>query len=86
VSILLVVIGPGFATVPRPHPAFPLSNPGIVSIPLGFIFAIVGTYVGELFGKDRLAEAKFAEIEVRSQTGIGMEPSAVEREPAAAAV
>jgi cation/acetate symporter len=86
VSILLVVIGPGFATVPRPHPAFPLANPGIVSIPLGFIFAIVGTYVGELFGKDRLAEAKFAEIEVRSQTGIGAEPSAVEREPAAAAV
>jgi len=43
--------------------------------------------VGELFGKDRLAEAKFAEIEVRSQTGIGAEPSGVaEREPAAAAV
>jgi hypothetical protein len=37
--------------------------------------------------KDRLAEARFAEIEVRSQTGIGAGPSAVAaREPAAAAV
>jgi cation/acetate symporter len=87
VSILLVIIGPGFGLVPAAHPAFPLANPGIVSIPLGFLFAIVGTYVGELFGQDRLSQAKFPEIEVRSQTGIGMEPSAVaEREPAAAAV
>jgi cation/acetate symporter len=49
---------------------FPLENPGIVSIPLGFIFAIVGTLIG---GKDKDAEAKFAELSVRSHTGLGAE-------------
>ncbi|MDQ6884144.1 MAG: cation acetate symporter [Candidatus Dormibacteraeota bacterium] len=84
VSILLVIIGPGFGTVPAKNPAFPLANPGIVSIPLGFIFAILGTYVGELLTRDRRAQAMFSEIEVRSQTGVGSEPSAVvERVPAA---
>jgi cation/acetate symporter len=84
VSILLVVIGPGFATVPAPHPAFALSNPGIVSIPLGFIFAIVGTYIGEALGRDQRAKAMYPEIAVRSQTGVGAEPSSVveERIPA----
>jgi cation/acetate symporter len=84
VSILLVVIGPGFATVPAPHPAFALSNPGIVSIPLGFIFAIVGTYIGEALGGDQRAKAMYPEIAVRSQTGVGAEPSSVmeERIPA----
>jgi cation/acetate symporter len=84
VSILLVVIGPGFATVPAPHPAFALSNPGIVSIPLGFIFAIVGTYIGEALGSDQRAKAMYSEIAVRSQTGVGAEPSSVveERIPA----
>jgi cation/acetate symporter len=84
VSILLVVIGPGFGTVPAAHPAFALANPGIVSIPLGFIFAIVGTYVGELLGGDQRAKAMYPEIAVRSQTGVGAEPSSVaERVPAA---
>jgi len=83
VSIWLVIIGPGFGLVPAKNPAFPLANPGIVSIPLGFIFAIVGTYVGELLG-DRRAHAMYPEIEVRSQTGIGAEPSSIaERVPAA---
>jgi cation/acetate symporter len=84
VSILLVLIGPGFATVPQPHPAFALANPGIVSIPLGFIFAIVGTFVGEALGADKRAQAMYPEIEVRSQTGVGAEMSPVEdRIPAA---
>jgi cation/acetate symporter len=84
VSIFLVLIGPGLATVPAAHPAFALSNPGIVSIPLGFLFAIVGTYIGEALGGDRRAVAMYPEIEVRSQTGVGAEPSSVieERIPA----
>ncbi|MEA2636450.1 MAG: cation/acetate symporter [Chloroflexota bacterium] len=84
VSILLIIIGPGLNTVPAAHPAFALSNPGIVSIPLGFIFAIVGTYIGEALGGDRRAVAMYPEIEVRSQTGVGAEPSSVieERIPA----
>ena len=85
VSILLIVIGPGLNTVPAAHPAFALSNPGIVSIPLGFLFAIVGTYIGEALGGDQRAQAMYPEIAVRSQTGVGAEPSSVveERVPAA---
>ncbi|HYY47014.1 MAG TPA: cation acetate symporter [Candidatus Angelobacter sp.] len=86
VSILLVIVGPGFGTVPAAHPAFALANPGIVSIPLGFLFAIVGTYVGDALGGDKRAQAMYPEIEVRSQTGIGAEPSAVAEERVPAAV
>ncbi|MFC4123581.1 solute symporter family protein [Nocardia rhizosphaerae] len=50
---------------------FPLSNPGIVSIPLAFVLGIVGTYVG---GRGEQADAaKAAEMEVRSLTGVGAE-------------
>lgn len=86
VSILLIVIGPGLGTPPAAHPAFALSNPGIVSIPLGFIFAIVGTYIGEALGGDQRAKAIYPEIAVRSQTGVGAEPSSVVEEPVPAAV
>jgi cation/acetate symporter len=74
-TIWLVAIGPGWTLPTVKNPAFPLQNVGIVSIPLGFIAAIVGTYVGQLFGADRLAEQRFHEIDVRAQTGIGAEPS-----------
>lgn len=50
---------------------FPLSNPGIVSIPLAFVLGIVGTYVG---GRGEQADnAKAAEMEVRALTGVGAE-------------
>jgi cation/acetate symporter len=49
---------------------FPLSNPGLVSIPLSFILGVVGTLVG---GRERAAEAGYAEMEVRSLTGAGAE-------------
>ncbi|CAM2966205.1 cation acetate symporter [Skermania piniformis] len=48
---------------------FPLSNPGIVSIPLGFVLGIVGT----LLSSDRGDPARNAEMEVRSLTGVGVE-------------
>ncbi|WP_328810229.1 solute symporter family protein [Rhodococcus sp. NBC_00294] len=48
---------------------FPLSNPGIVSIPLAFILGIVGT----LTSKDNESTDKAAEMEVRSMTGVGAE-------------
>lgn len=48
---------------------FPLSNPGIVSIPLAFILGIVGT----LTSTRKEDEAKQAEMEVRSITGVGAE-------------
>jgi cation/acetate symporter len=46
---------------------FPLSNPGIVSIPIGFLLG----YLGTMLGKDRPDRARSDELEVRSITGIG---------------
>jgi cation/acetate symporter len=43
---------------------FPLANPGIVSIPLGFIFGWLGTITS-----NESNAAKYAELEVRSMTG-----------------
>lgn len=48
---------------------FPLSNPGIVSIPLAFLAGIVFTYLGKPDNLDDLQ----AEMEVRSLTGVGVE-------------
>lgn len=48
---------------------FPLSSPGIVSIPLGFLAGIIGTYLGKPDNFDQLQ----AEMEVRSLTGVGVE-------------
>src|SRR2546428_6780117 len=75
VTIWLVAVGPGWTLPAVAHPAFPLQNVGIVAIPVGFVLAIVGTYVGELFKADRLAELRFHEIVVRAQTGVGPEAS-----------
>jgi cation/acetate symporter len=45
---------------------FPLENPGLVSIPLGFLCA----YLGTVLSKEH-DEAKYDELEVRSLTGAG---------------
>ncbi|GAA4594952.1 cation/acetate symporter [Actinoplanes octamycinicus] len=45
---------------------FPLSNPGIISIPLGFFFGWLGTVLSK-----ETDEKKYAELEVRSLTGHG---------------
>jgi len=47
---------------------FPLKNPGIVSVPLGFIAAIMGT----LMFRNKRAEDMFDEVEVRQITGLGI--------------
>jgi cation/acetate symporter len=47
---------------------FPLSNPGIVSIPLSFLLG----YLGTVLSKERNDE-KYAEMEVRALTGAGAE-------------
>ena len=46
---------------------FPLSNPGIISIPLGFICGWIGT----LLSREPADAANYAELEVRSMTGAG---------------
>jgi cation/acetate symporter len=48
---------------------FPLANPGIISIPVGFILG----YVGSVTSRDPEAEAAYPELEVRSLTGAGSE-------------
>ncbi|MEV2222007.1 cation acetate symporter [Nocardia vinacea] len=53
---------------------FPLSNPGIVSIPLAFVLGVVGTFLG---GRKPENPAKQAEMEVRSLTGVGAEKAVV---------
>ncbi|MEU9377787.1 cation acetate symporter [Streptomyces sp. NPDC048255] len=46
---------------------FPLENPGIISIPLGFLLGWLGT----VLSKEKADPDKFAELEVRSLTGTG---------------
>jgi cation/acetate symporter len=50
-------------------PLFPLENPGILSIPLGFLGAIAGT----LLGREPKAEHTYDELLVRASTGLGAE-------------
>jgi len=80
-SIILIVLSPSIMGIDGPEVAeskrrliqmnalFPLTNPGILSIPLGFIAAILGS----LWKQDPDAESKFAELKVRAHTGLGSE-------------
>ncbi|GAA2388962.1 cation acetate symporter [Catellatospora methionotrophica] len=46
---------------------FPLSNPGIISIPVGFLCGWLGT----ILSREPADPQKYAELEVRSLTGVG---------------
>jgi cation/acetate symporter len=76
-AIFLVVFSPvvsGSASAMFPDADFawfPLSNPGIISIPLGFLAGWLGTVLSK-----ESNDSKFAEIEVRSLTGVGAEKAA----------
>ena len=65
-SIALILISP---SIMKTNPIFPLENPGIVSIPLGFL----GAWLGALATREPSAEAKFSELLVRANTGLGAE-------------
>jgi cation/acetate symporter len=67
-SILLMLLSPVGPLGPK-GALFPLENPGIASIPIGFLGAILFT----LLSKDTSSQAKFTELEVRSNTGLGAE-------------
>ncbi len=58
----------GTSMVGLKAPIFTLKNPGIVSVPVGFLAAILGT----LLFRDKRAEEMFDEIEVRQITGLGI--------------
>jgi cation/acetate symporter len=72
-SIALVVISPTVWPGPDSEGGalswYSLANPGIISIPLGF----VGCFLGTMLVRERSAEAKFDELKVRSETGLGAE-------------
>ncbi len=78
-SIVLILIGPSImgpqatAYIHRSSAIFPLQNPGIVSVPLGFIGAWLGTMLGK---HEDEAERKFTELEVRANVGLGAEKAA----------
>jgi hypothetical protein len=48
---------------------YDLANPGIISIPLGFI----GCWLGTMLSREREEEFSFDELYVRSETGLGAE-------------
>jgi cation/acetate symporter len=52
---------------------FPLENPGIVSIPLGFLLG----YLGTITSQEPAAEERYTELEVRALTGAGAEQAVV---------
>jgi cation/acetate symporter len=52
---------------------FPLSNPGIISIPLSFLLGFLGTVTSKEYNA-----AKYAEMEVRSLTGAGASNTVLE--------
>ena len=73
-SLALIVVSPSIMGLDGKHlihsaPWFPLENPGILSIPLGFL----GAFVGTMMSKVDESEAKFTELEVRANTGLGSE-------------
>jgi cation/acetate symporter len=78
-SVVLIVLSPAVMGVDPPGAAvrrimqspaiFPLENPAIVSVPLGFLGAVLGT----LLRREAQAEALYDELNVRAQTGIGAE-------------
>jgi cation/acetate symporter len=72
-SIALVVISPTVWPGPDSEGGalswYSLANPGLISIPLGFI----GCFLGTMLAREPAAEAKFSELKIRAETGLGSE-------------
>jgi cation/acetate symporter len=72
-SIALVIISPTVWPGPDSEGGalgwYDLANPGIVSVPLGFI----GCWLGTMLSTERKAVRTFDELYVRSETGLGAE-------------
>jgi cation/acetate symporter len=67
-SVTLIILSP--AVWPGPDSdgsPFPLSNPAVVSIPIGFLGCVLGT----MLSGERAGERRFDELRVRSETGMG---------------
>ena len=87
-SVLLVIISPTVWTGPDDDKGlfswYDLSNPGIISIPLGFLACYLGTVLSSNRQDDERTEASFHELYVRSETGLGAEEVEQARTPAGA--
>jgi cation/acetate symporter len=72
-AIVLIVLSPnvwpGAASDTGTPLPFTLANPGIISIPLGFL----GCWLGTMLSSERGTERSFHELYVRSETGLGAE-------------
>jgi cation/acetate symporter len=80
-SIGLILLSPTFMGIDSPNAVaatrhlfqtrawFPLENPGIVSVPLGFLAAVMAT----LLTHEPSSESRFNELIVRANTGLGAE-------------
>jgi cation/acetate symporter len=67
-SVALIGLSPPIWPGPDSEGApFALSNPAIVSVPIGF----VGCWLGTMLSSRTVGEHSFLELQVRSQTGIG---------------
>jgi cation/acetate symporter len=79
--VVLIILSPSIMTVDAPtvaaasrhliqaKPIFPLANPGLVSVPLGFAAAIVGS----ILSRKAEDERTFPEVTVRANLGLGAE-------------
>jgi cation/acetate symporter len=80
-TVVLILVGPNIMGVDPPNaagaarhliqvsPWFRYENVGIISVPLGFLSAILATLVT----REPAAEARFDELVVRANTGLGAE-------------
>ena len=80
-SIFLVIISPQFwsgaGETEGAFSFYSLNNPGIISIPLGFL----GCYLGTVLTTRHESERAFHELYVRSETGLGSEKAGVPSGP-----
>jgi len=73
-SIGLIIMSPTVWPGPDSQGSpFGLENPGIVSIPLGFL----GCWLGTVLSRERQSDVTFDELSVRSETGIGAERAVI---------
>jgi cation/acetate symporter len=66
-AVVLALMGPAFL---KGNAIFPIVNPTIVSLPLGFLGAVLGTFLG---GRNPSDEKYFDEVMFRAQTGVGID-------------
>jgi cation/acetate symporter len=76
-AVGLVLVGPPFIgpkglILPAVQPLVNLTNPGVVSIPLGFLAGWLATM---LTSREPRSEERFKELQVRALTGFGAETS-----------